>query len=133
MISISDRSQNGSIIPTISWTSESDYDFVDANFYYEGLVNRCAAIEEEFVFNNTVNAGFKLYTDSKCTLSEENSSPAFEAGKYYYLEPGAGWHKMTGNVLTDDIAVAGDVNYTDYLLKLELVNNPEKTIKTPVK
>lgn len=133
MISIHDSSQNGSIIPSISWTSESNYDFVDANFYYEGPVNRCASIEDEFDFNNTVNAGFKLYTDSNCTLSEENDSPAFESGKYYHLDTGAGWHKMTGNILTEDMAMSGDPLFTDYLLKVELVNNPEKTIKTPVK
>ena len=135
-IEIIDNSVNGKVQPSISWSSEQNYDFVDANFYYEGTVTRCALLNNLNLFNYLVDNNIPFYTDVKCTLEGNAVLGTFDPDndKYYYKENGGGWVKLEGNVLTENTAMSSiGENNLNYRLKLELVNNSSKLLTTPTK
>lgn len=76
---IEDMSENGQIVPSIRWTSEADYDYVEAEFTANG--QKCISVPNETVYNVAVNYG--IYSDATC--STETVDNGFAAGTYYTM------------------------------------------------
>ena len=75
-ISITDNSTNARIVPSIAWQSESKYDFVKANFQYEGPVCNDAG---------ECGAGWKDLTTSTLPneARQENAGSGITTGHYF--------------------------------------------------
>ena len=128
-IQIYDNSTNGKIVPSISWASENDYDFVNAKFYYEGPVYICDKINDLDSFNHFLTNDVPFYTDSNCTIEGNGVYNEYEEGKYYGKVLGAGWKELNAIQLPEEALIKGVGNW--YNIKLELLNNASKESTLP--
>lgn len=137
-IQILDNSVNAKIKPSVSWASESDYDFVNGKFEYEGtIVTYCDPITTEEEMNMYVSSGNKIYNDSSCSMENLEENRTFYVGKYYIAAAGGrGFKELIGTKLPEDARSEGAGNGSTigwYFLRLSLENNPAKEAKMPVK
>ena len=79
-IGIEDMSQNGEIVPSIIWESESKYSDTEAEIKYRA--KECLTINSENVFDGALEHEEILYSDENCT-TEVTNTPEYETGKYY--------------------------------------------------
>ena len=77
-IGIEDLSENGEIVPSITWASETKYSDTEAEIKYSGL--KCVAINSKNVFDIALSNG--IYSNEDCTTKVPNT-PEYEIGKYY--------------------------------------------------
>ena len=136
-ISIVDNSANGEIVPSVSWTSEDKYNFVQGKFQYEGpFIYACDEIMDASELEYLIDNGREIYTDSSCTLKSTDAELTFEEGKYYYpAAGGTGFKDLQTNVLPDEARLQGagnGSNIGNYYLKLSLINDESKEVKPPV-
>ena len=116
---------NYPIIPTVTWTSAENYDFVKGVIKEEGSV----CIEEEYN-EEDFNQGFQL-TGAQCNansdLSYNDPNHSYDPDKYYTV--GARFKNLINNQPKGwDPGEEGVYNYP---LALSLENDPTKEAKTP--
>lgn len=80
-IGIEDISQNGQIIPSISWKADTKYADVNANFTYTG--EGCTLIPTEAAFNYVKSEGKTLYNSNTCETTV--NSEGFIKNSYYVI------------------------------------------------
>ena len=93
--SIKDASQEGEIVPSISWKSSTDYEYVDAKFFYNtptGLTCVEVTNEEDF----TPGYQFSFYDDNICKNvvnpeEVEYESTGTDSNEYYIAPDGTIW------------------------------------------
>lgn len=127
---IGDYSTGGEIVPSVKWTSEVDYSYVDGIFKYEKLVERCELIEDEELFDEIIGLHFGMFTDSSCTDFVGSSVTEYADG-YYFLSSGTEFVELETQKIPDDGRLPlNQPNANWYHLTLDLKNKTQPT-ETP--
>lgn len=146
-IYISDFSENGQIVPSVEWQSETKYSYVNGKFRYIGF--SCVAVDEE-VFEEVYEYGYYddmyVYSDSNCTERiQVDSTTSYEEGMYSVaiVENELLTSSLPANARIPGMGGPGfdfDSNYLSngytgrggmYDLSLNLENDPDKEVVTP--
>ena len=99
---IEDFSQNGQIVPSISWNAESNYSYTIANF--EVRDEKCIAVARVDVYNAAKEYGTGLYADATC--STKATDTGYETGKYYAVAR-TGYSKLNTTEIPDSVRESG--------------------------
>lgn len=132
VISITDTSTAGRIVPSINWQPNSGYNWVTGKFNYVECSSVCIAINSEESFNDEQ----QIYTDDKCSAGVDKSAVSYQAGQYYALNQGCVINSIDGGVIPEaarsGMGVSGDgtVGY-GYNLDFEIGVDSSKTVTTP--
>ena len=131
-INITDASTAGQIVPSVSWTPSTGYDWVTGKFDYADCSFECVSIDDEESFNTA----YQVYTDNTCSSSVDKSTVSYQANTYYTKVGGCVYESITGGALPDSarqfagVSENGDVAY-GYQLEFGIGIDSSKTITTP--
>ena len=131
-INISDASTAGQIVPSVSWTPSTGYDWVTGKFNYSDCSFECVSIDDEESFNTA----YQIYTDNACSTSVDKSTLSYQANTYYTKAGGCAYESTTGGALPDSARQFGGVSENGvvaygYQLEFEIGVDSSKAITTP--
>lgn len=129
---ISDLSTGGEIVPSVKWTSEEDYDYVEGLFRYEKVIEECKLIENKNDFDLLIDNSKSVYTNATCT--NETYDLEFKEG-FYAIVSRTEIADLTTSKIPEDGRVWGSSDSGrngpgSYHLKLYLKNKTQPT-ETP--
>ena len=116
---------NYPVIPTITWESSEEYDFVKGIIKEEGDVCYETEYNEEYFNQGWMLTGEQCNANPNYSYNDPNHS--YDPDKYYSL---GGAFKYLINNQAKGID-SGEPNIYAYILKLSLENDPDKEAKVP--
>ena len=131
-INISDASTAGQIVPSVSWTPSTGYDWVTGKFNYSDCSFECVSIDDEESFNTA----YEIYTDNACSTFVDKSTLSYQANTYYTKAGGCVYNSITGGEVPEEAVNGMGVNENGtavraYTLDFEIGVDSSKTITTP--
>jgi hypothetical protein len=147
VIGIEDFTQNGQIVPSVSWTSGTKYPYVNATLEYKRIDSVCQAIYSQDMLTSAIEEGVTLYSDSNCSSVPDTIQNEYVDNMYHAFVEVDTLAKVNGEIPdearhTARGAYTGDYKFTEstvyygakdrYYIYLSLENDPTKEAGTPV-
>ena len=137
-VMIEDYSENSRIVPSVKWTSDDKYNYVEGKFTYLDEEPLCHILDNTFSDNwNYYTINYTIYTNNSCTTKLYDTSVEYEENKYYALFKNCVEKELASEELPDSArkSQSGEGFWHDgslkgrntYDLYLQLENKTEST------
>jgi len=146
-IGIEDFTENGQIVPSVSWNASEKYSHVNATLEYSKIDSVCQAINSQDMLTSAIEEGVTLYSDSNCSNISETIQDEYVDNMYHVFIDIDTVVEVNGEIPDDARHSAmggytGEYRFTEsafypvrkdhYYIQLSLENDPEKEATTPV-
>ncbi len=140
-VTIYDHSQDGYVVPSLSWSPTTNYQFTKATYEYEA--NKCERLTTTQI-NSVISSsqGYYMWTNSNCsgTPTYVTTGNYVSSNSYYGNMGGSTYKVYSGGMMPDiaRIALAGDYGYgvfsegSRYSFRVRLGVSRAQTVRTPV-
>ena len=143
-IGIEDFTENGQIVPTVSWTASEKYSYVNGTLEYSIIDSVCQVINSQDMLSSAIEEGVTLYSDSNCSNVSDTIQNEYVDNMYYAFIDVDTTEKVNGDIPDEarHSAMGGyrsEYSFTEssyypgskdhYYIQLSLENDPEKYAK----